>query len=78
MTASVVLVHGAWQGAWCFDRVLARLRDAGIEAVAVDLPGHGSDRARSETCTPTLHACEKPSTPSRATACCSATRTGAR
>ncbi len=41
--ATVVLVHGAWHGAWCFDRVVPLLRDAGIEAVAVDLPGHGDD-----------------------------------
>ena len=25
MTTSVVLVHGAWHGAWCFERVLAQL-----------------------------------------------------
>jgi pimeloyl-ACP methyl ester carboxylesterase len=43
MTASVVLVHGAWHGAWCFDGVVDRLRDAGIDAHAVDLPGHGAD-----------------------------------
>ncbi len=43
MTAGVVLVHGAWHGAWCFERVIDRLADAGIEALAVDLPGHGSD-----------------------------------
>ncbi len=43
MTAAVVLVHGAWHGAWCFEPVLDRLSDAGIEAVAVDLPGHGAD-----------------------------------
>jgi pimeloyl-ACP methyl ester carboxylesterase len=44
MTAAVVLVHGAWHGAWCFEPVLERLVDAGVEAVAVDLPGHGADR----------------------------------
>ncbi len=43
MTCSVVLVPGAWHGAWCFDRVLAALEAAGIPAVAVDLPGHGDD-----------------------------------
>ena len=43
MTATVVLVHGAWHGAWCFDRVLPLLADAGVPAVAVDLPGHGAD-----------------------------------
>jgi pimeloyl-ACP methyl ester carboxylesterase len=43
VTATVVLVHGAWHGAWCFDRVVARLVDAGVATVAVDLPGHGDD-----------------------------------
>jgi hypothetical protein len=44
MTATVVLVHGAWHGAWCFDRVMPLLREANVPAVAVDLPGHGQDR----------------------------------
>jgi pimeloyl-ACP methyl ester carboxylesterase len=43
MTAGVVLVHGAWHGAWCFDRVIASLRKLGVEARALDLPGHGAD-----------------------------------
>jgi pimeloyl-ACP methyl ester carboxylesterase len=43
MTTSVVLVHGAWHGAWCFDSVVARLEAEGIDAIAVDLPGHGDD-----------------------------------
>jgi pimeloyl-ACP methyl ester carboxylesterase len=43
MTASVVLVHGVWHGAWCFDSVRAELEAAGIEAIAIDLPGHGAD-----------------------------------
>ena len=42
-TATVVLVHGAWHGAWCWDRVVDRLSVAGIAAVAVDLPCHGAD-----------------------------------
>jgi pimeloyl-ACP methyl ester carboxylesterase len=41
--STVVLVHGAWHGAWCWERVVAGLRDAGIMAVALDLPGHGQD-----------------------------------
>ena len=32
------LVHGAWQGAWCWDFVAAQLRGRGHEPVAVDLP----------------------------------------
>jgi pimeloyl-ACP methyl ester carboxylesterase len=39
----VVLVHGAWHGAWVWDRVLPLLRSAGVDAVALDLPGHGAD-----------------------------------
>ncbi len=42
MTA-YVLVHGAWHGAWCWDKVVPVLAAAGHTAVAVDLPGHGSD-----------------------------------
>jgi pimeloyl-ACP methyl ester carboxylesterase len=40
---SAVLVHGAWHGAWCFDPVLEALAARGVDAVAVDLPGHGDD-----------------------------------
>ena len=41
--ASVVLVHGAWHGAWCWGPVVSALDERDIEAVAVDLPGHGDD-----------------------------------
>src|SRR4249920_2443204 len=40
---TVVLVHGAWHGAWCWERVVAGLSHRGVRAVAVDLPGHGAD-----------------------------------
>ena len=36
--ATVVLVHGAWHGAWCWDEVAARLRADGTPVVAVDSP----------------------------------------
>jgi pimeloyl-ACP methyl ester carboxylesterase len=35
---TVVLVHGAWHGAWCWDEVALRLRADGRAVVAVDLP----------------------------------------
>lgn len=41
MPATVVLVHGAFHGAWCWDRVVPRLQEQGVSAHAVDLPGHG-------------------------------------
>jgi hypothetical protein len=34
----VVLVHGAWHGAWCWDDVLAELHERGVEAGAIELP----------------------------------------
>ncbi len=52
MTATVVLVHGAWHGAWCWDAVTEQLDTRGIPNVAIDLPGpdlqllpnvHGTD-----------------------------------
>ncbi|MGZ4728056.1 MAG: alpha/beta fold hydrolase [Acidimicrobiales bacterium] len=43
MSSTIVLVHGAWHGAWCWDRVAGPLRDQGHEVIAVDLPGHGAD-----------------------------------
>lgn len=39
--ASFVLVHGAWHGAWCWARVLPRLRAGGHVAHAVTLTGSG-------------------------------------
>lgn len=43
-TPTLVLVHGAWHGAWCWQRVLPRLQQAGVPAHAVTLTGV-ADRA---------------------------------
>ena len=45
VTGTVVLVHGAFHGGWCWKKVVAGLRDRGVRCVAVDLPGHGEDSA---------------------------------
>ncbi len=37
---TIVLVHGAWHGSWCWDDVAAALRSAGYEVLVPDLPGH--------------------------------------
>ena len=34
-----VLVHGAWHGAWCWNKVIPLLRERGHQVTAVDLPG---------------------------------------
>jgi pimeloyl-ACP methyl ester carboxylesterase len=39
---TVLLVHGAWHGAWCWAPVQTLLEDAGVASVAVDLPGQGA------------------------------------
>lgn len=44
--ATVVLVHGAWHGPWCFAKVLDGLAARGVDAVAPELPllgGLGAD-----------------------------------
>ena len=38
MSRTVVLVHGAWHGAWCWEQVLPLLDAAAVPVVAVDLP----------------------------------------
>ena len=35
---TVVLVHGAWHGAWCWDKVVALLEKQGVAVVTFDLP----------------------------------------
>lgn len=37
----VVLVHGAFHGAWCWAGLQAELDRRGVPSVAIDLPGHG-------------------------------------
>jgi pimeloyl-ACP methyl ester carboxylesterase len=37
----IVLVHGAWHGAWCWDGVMAELRDRKLDATAVEMPFTG-------------------------------------
>ena len=51
---SIVLVHGAWHGAWCWRRVLPRLRSAGVDTHAVTLSGLG-ERAHLMAPTIDLH-----------------------
>ncbi len=38
----VILVHGAWHGAWCWAPLQTELDRRGVPSLAVDLPGHGS------------------------------------
>ncbi|NIJ52976.1 alpha/beta fold hydrolase [Dyadobacter arcticus] len=42
-----ILVHGAWHGAWCWDKVTPLLQARGHKAIATELPGHGGDIERT-------------------------------
>lgn len=46
-----VLVHGAWHGAWCWNRLVPELEALGHRCVTFDLPGHGEDTTRRRTVT---------------------------
>ncbi len=43
--ATVVLVHGAFHGAWCWKYVAEGLRERGLAVRCFDLPGHGASPA---------------------------------
>ncbi|GAB2569146.1 alpha/beta hydrolase [Kribbella endophytica] len=38
---AVLLVHGAWHGAWCWEELRPELRVLGVDTLAVDLPSTG-------------------------------------
>jgi pimeloyl-ACP methyl ester carboxylesterase len=40
----LVLVHGAWMGAWAWDPVATQLRQQGQKVSVVELPAHGGDQ----------------------------------
>ncbi len=43
--STFVLIHGAYHGAWCWERLTPHLTSAGHRVVAPDLPGRGPDAA---------------------------------
>ncbi|HUO22357.1 MAG TPA: alpha/beta fold hydrolase [Caulobacteraceae bacterium] len=43
MAGRVLLIHGAWQGAWVWEALTPHLLQAGFEVDAPDLPGNGAD-----------------------------------
>ncbi|NNE85103.1 MAG: alpha/beta fold hydrolase [Alphaproteobacteria bacterium] len=51
-----MLIHGAWQGAWAWRRVIPLLEAQGHRAVAVDLPGNGHDDTAPGDVTTMLYA----------------------
>lgn len=46
-----LLVHGAWHGDWCWDKVVPLMEAKGYKVVAIDLPSHGADTTDASTVT---------------------------
>lgn len=44
MNKKYLLIHGAYHGAWCWEKVKKYLEGFGDTVYAIDLPGHGSDK----------------------------------
>ncbi|MAM81617.1 MAG: hypothetical protein CMP89_12795 [Gammaproteobacteria bacterium] len=43
MSSPIILVHGAWHGAWCFEKLSNLLEEQGIATTAVNLPLQGTE-----------------------------------
>lgn len=41
--STFILVHGAFLGEWCWEKVTPSLQQAGHKVIAFDLPSHGND-----------------------------------
>ncbi|MEJ7840208.1 MAG: alpha/beta fold hydrolase [Rubrobacter sp.] len=41
--STFLLIHGAWHGGWCWEKVVPLLEERGHEVVVADLPGHGDN-----------------------------------
>ena len=50
-----ILVHGAYHGKWCWDKVVPILEKEGNQVYAIDLPGHGNDNTSPEDVTLELY-----------------------
>ncbi|MBK8952230.1 MAG: alpha/beta fold hydrolase [Chitinophagaceae bacterium] len=46
-----ILVHGAWHGAWCWNKVVPLMEAKGDKVLAIDLPGHGKDTTNPDNIT---------------------------
>lgn len=49
--STYVLVHGAWQGRWIWDKVVPLLEKEGHTVITIDLPGSGNDQTSPQEVT---------------------------
>lgn len=43
-----MLIHGAWHGAWCWNKLVPILENHNFRVITPDLPGHGNDNTPVE------------------------------
>lgn len=49
--STLILIHGGWHGAWCWQRIVPGLEQAGHHVIARDLPSMGDDKTDPRTIT---------------------------
>lgn len=42
----LLFIHGAWHGAWCWEKFLSYFAEHGYESHALSLRGHGNSEGR--------------------------------
>jgi pimeloyl-ACP methyl ester carboxylesterase len=55
MIRTYVLVHGAWHGSWCWQRIANKIMSLGHKVLAPDLPGHGENHMAANQVTFNLY-----------------------
>jgi pimeloyl-ACP methyl ester carboxylesterase len=48
MSNTFILIHGAWLGGWCWEKLRKMLEAEGHTVLAPDMPGHGEDKSLIE------------------------------
>lgn len=53
---TILLIHGAWEGAWSWEQTIEYIEQKGHTVKAIDLPGHGDDKTPTSEITMALYA----------------------
>jgi len=53
---TILLIHGAWEGAWSWEQTIEHLEQKGHTVKAIDLPGHGDDKTPTSEITLAVYA----------------------
>ncbi|WP_299314747.1 alpha/beta hydrolase [uncultured Aquimarina sp.] len=53
---TILLIHGAWEGAWSWEETIKNIEQKGHRVKAIDLPGHGDDKTPTSEITLVVYA----------------------